>query len=255
VSHSDNGKRTLIVLPTYNERNNISQMVEAIKFLDKQLDIKTSILIIDDNSPDGTGKVADELCGKNKDVFVVHREKKLGLGLAYIEGFKFALEKGFDYICEMDADFSHDPKYLLDFYREIKEHDLVIGSRYTEGISIVNWPMIRLVKSYFANKFVKLITGMPFTDCMGGYKCISTQLIRDIGPDNIISRGYVFQMEILYRAYKKGYRIKEIPIVFFNRKHGRSKMSKSDMFESFFIVLRLRFSRNLGKDKKNNGGT
>ena len=234
----NDAKNMLVILPTYNECNNIRQIVEAVL----SLGIKTSILIIDDNSPDGTGRIADELSRTCKDVFVIHRPKKLGLGSAYIEGFKFALANGFDCACEMDADFSHEPRYLRDFYREIERRDLVIGSRYTDGISIVNWPFSRLIISFFANKFVKLITGMPFTDCMGGYKCISAQLIRDIGLDNIISRGYVFQMEILYRAYMMGAKITEIPIIFFNRKQGRSKMSRSDMLESFFIVFRLRLA-------------
>ena len=230
-------KKMLVILPTYNESSNIAKMVAAIKSLNSV----TAILIIDDNSPDGTGRIADELCRENKDVFAMHREKKLGLGSAYVKGFRFALEKNFDYVCEMDADFSHDPKYLLDFYREIKTHDLVIASRYTRGVSIVDWGLFRLLLSFFANKFVKLVTGMPFTDCMGGFKCFRAELIKDIGPDKIISKGYVFQMEMLYRAFRKGCRIKEVPIVFYNRKLGQSKMDKGEIFESFFLVLYLRF--------------
>ena len=232
----DSSKRMLVILPTFNERANIVQMVKAIK----SLDIPAYILIIDDNSPDGTGRIADEL-SQDKGVWVMHRERKLGLGSAYVKGFKFALEQRFDYVCEMDADFSHDPKYLLDFYREIKTHDLVIASRYTRGVSIVDWGLFRLLLSFFANKFVKLVTGMPFTDCMGGFKCFRAELIKDIGPDKIISKGYVFQMEMLYRAFRKRCRIKEVPIVFYNRKLGQSKMDKGEIFESFFLVLYLRF--------------
>lgn len=230
-------KKMLVILPTYNEANDIANMIGVIQ----SLDIETSILVIDDNSPDGTGGIADELARKYRNVFVIHREKKLGLGSAYVMGFKFGLNNNFDYICEMDADFSHDPQYLIDFYRHIQESDLVIGSRYKNRISIVNWPFSRLVISFLANKYVKFITGLPFSDCMGGFKCFRSQVIRDICPENIISHGYVFQMEMLYRAFKKGYRVVEIPIVFLNRKQGKSKLDKSEVLESFFVVLYLKF--------------
>ncbi|MCX5701509.1 MAG: polyprenol monophosphomannose synthase [Candidatus Omnitrophica bacterium] len=233
----DNVKKFLVVVPTYNESRDIAKMVNAIK----SLNLGISILIIDDNSPDGTGLIVDELCKKNDDVYVLHREKKLGLGSAYVKGFKFALENNYDYICEMDADFSHDPKYLVDFYRGMEDCDLVIASRYIDGISIVNWGLCRLLMSYFANKFVRLITGMPFTDCMGGFKCFRASVLKGIGLDNIIAKGYVIQMEMLYRTFKKGYKIKEIPIIFYNRKHGRSKMNRVDILESFFVVIYLKF--------------
>lgn len=234
-----NAKRMLVILPTYNESDNIARIVSAIKSL--SLNIEVSILIIDDNSPDGTGKIAQELSKKNKDVFVMHRERKLGLGSAYVEGFNFALEKKFDYICEMDADFSHDPKYLIDFYKNIETYDLVTGSRYMNGISIVDWPLSRLLLSFFANKFVKFITGMPFTDCTGGFKCFRSSVIKDIGPDNIISEGYLFPIETLYRTFKRGYKIKEIPIIFYNRRFGKSKMNKKEILKSLFLVIYLRF--------------
>lgn len=233
----DNVKKFLVVLPTYNESRDIAKMVSAIK----SLNLGISILIIDDNSPDGTGIIADELCKKHDDVYVLHREKKLGLGSAYVKGFKFALENNFDYICEMDADFSHHPTYLVDFYREIETFDLVIGSRYTNGISIVNWGLARLLMSFCANKFVRFFTGMPFTDCMGGYKCFRREVIKDIGLNKVVSKGYVFQMEMLYRAFKKGCKIKEIPIIFYNRKHGISKMNRMDILESFVVVIYLKF--------------
>jgi len=251
MANANHMKNILIILPTYNESSDIASIVDVIR--SQRLNMNVSVLIIDDNSPDGTGRIAYELSRKFKDVSVLNRETKLGLGKAYIEGFKFALAGNFDYLCEMDADFSHDPRYLVDFCREIETHDLVLGSRYAEGVSIVRWPFLRLVLSFLANKFVKFVTGMPFTDCMGGYKCISTQLIRDITADKIISKGYVFQMEILYRAYMMGARIKEIPIIFYNRKKGRSKMSKSDIFESFFIVLRLRFMLGFRRRRKQRG--
>jgi dolichol-phosphate mannosyltransferase len=237
MTEDNNAKKMLVILPTYNESSNIARMVEAVK----SLNIQASILIIDDNSPDGTGRIADELSGKYKDVFVIHRERKLGLGSAYVKGFKFALERQFDYICEMDADFSHDPKYLIDFYREIQMYDLVTASRYMNGISIVDWGLFRLLSSFFANKFVKFFTGMPFSDCMGGFKCFRAEVIQDIDPDNIISKGYVFQMEMLYRVFRKRYRIKEVPIIFYNRKLGKSKMDRAEMLESFFLVIYLRF--------------
>lgn len=239
MTESSHAERMLVILPTYNESGNIAKMVDAIKSL--SLNTEIGILIIDDNSPDGTGRIADDLSKNFKDVFVMHRERKLGLGSAYIQGFSFALKNNFDYICEMDADFSHDTKYLIDFYKNIETCDLVIGSRYMHGISIVHWPISRLLLSFFANKFVRFITGMPFTDCMGGFKCFRSGVIKDIGPDNILSEGYVFQMEMLYRTFKKGYKIKEIPIIFYNRKFGRSKMSKKEILKSLFSVLYLRF--------------
>jgi len=197
LTENNHTKRMLVILPTYNESSNIAKIVEAIK----SLNLGASILIIDDNSPDGTGRIADELTRNYKDVFAMHRERKLGLGSAYVNGFNFALKEEFDFICEMDADFSHDPRYLIDFYIEIQTCNLVIASRYVNGISIVNWSLYRLLLSFFANKSVKFITGMPFTDCMGGFKCFRSHVVEDIGPDNIISKGYVFQMEMLYRVF------------------------------------------------------
>jgi dolichol-phosphate mannosyltransferase len=229
-------QRVLVILPTYNESRNIAKMVEVIK----SLNLGTHILIIDDNSPDGTGRIADEIAKKNKDVYVFHREKKLGLGSAYVLGFKFALKKDYEYICEMDADFSHDPGYLIDFYKEMENCDLATASRYMNGISIVNWGLFRLLMSFFANKFVKLVTGMPFTDCMGGFKCFNARVLKGIDLDSIRARGYAIQMEMLYRAFKKGYKIKEVPIIFVNRKYGKSKLNKSEILESFFSVIYLR---------------
>ena len=239
MAEERNTNRMLVILPTYNESSDIAKMVNAIK--SSSLNIEVNILIIDDNSPDGTGRIADELSKNFKDVFVIHRVRKLGLGSAYVEGFKFGLKEKFDYICEMDADFSHDPKYLIDFYKNLETCDLIIGSRYMNGISIINWPISRLLLSFFANKFVRFITGMPFTDSIGGYKCFRSGVIEDIGPDNIVSEGYIFQMEMLYRTFRKGYKIKEIPIIFYNRKFGKSKMSKKEILKSLFSVLYLRF--------------
>lgn len=239
----NNTKNMLVILPTYNESGNIIKIVDAIQ----SLNLAISILIVDDNSPDGTGKIADELAKNYKNIFIIHRKKKLGLGSAYVAGFKFGLENNFDYICEMDADFSHDPKYLLDFYRSLEKYDLVTGSRYISGISIVNWSMSRLLLSYLGNKFVKLITGMPFTDCTGGFKCFRAEAVKAIDLNNIIAKSYAFQMEMLYRSYKKSLRIKEIPIIFYNREYGKSKMNGKEFFLSFLIVLYLRFTSGLKK--------
>ena len=233
---NDPGKKLLVVLPTYNEKENIVRITEAVL----SIGLPASILIVDDNSPDGTGPLADELARKHSNVFVIHRPSKLGLGSAYVAGFKFGIEKGFDYICEMDADFSHDPNYLKDIYIGIQDHDLVNGSRYLNGISIVHWPMHRLLMSYIGNTYVKLVTGMSFTDCTGGFKCFRADVLRSIGLDNVTSKGYIFQTEMLYRTYRKGFRITEVPIIFYNRKYGKSKMDKSEIVESLLRVVYLR---------------
>jgi dolichol-phosphate mannosyltransferase len=230
-------KRKLVILPTYNEIRNIEGAIAAIR----ALNVGIRILVVDDNSPDGTGQLVDRLARENKDVTVIHRQRKLGLGSAYVEGFRFGLREKFDYICEMDADFSHDPKYLLDFFENIETCDLVMGSRYLTGVNIVNWSFCRLCLSFFANKYVKLITGMPFSDCNCGFKCFRAEVLKEIDLNNIKAKGYVFQMEVLYRTYKKGFKIKEIPIIFYNRKFGISKMNRREVMESFFLAIYLRF--------------
>lgn len=227
----------MVVIPTYNERDNIAPLVERIQSIGNGI----HILFVDDNSPDGTGQLANELSQRCNGISVIHRQKKLGLGTAYVEGFKFALERGYDYVIQMDADFSHDPKYIPTFMEKIKEYDLVLGSRYCNGISVVNWSLFRLILSFLACKYVKVITGLPFYDCLSGFKCFRKEVLEDINLDKVISDGYVFQMEMLYRAYKKGYRISEIPIIFVDRGFGRSKMSRRVIFEAFYKVPLLRF--------------
>jgi dolichol-phosphate mannosyltransferase len=238
-------ERACVIIPTYNEKENIEKIVPAV--LEK--DPRISILIVDDNSPDGTGDIADRLAAENPRIQVLHREKKAGLGQAYIAGFKFALEKGFDYIFEMDADFSHDPKYLPDFLEAIKEYDLVLGSRYISGVNVINWPMSRLLLSYYANVYTRIVTGLPLRDATGGFKCFRREVLEAINFDEVRSNGYSFQIEMSFRAHKKGFKIKEIPIIFADRMEGASKMSKKIVREAIWMVWRLRFWSLFGKLK------
>jgi dolichol-phosphate mannosyltransferase len=236
-------QRALIIFPTYNERENIKKIVHAVLPLDPRI----HVLIVDDNSPDGTGEIADQLAGQLKNVFVLHREKKEGLGRAYIAGFRWAIEQKFDFIFEMDADFSHGPEYLKDFLRTIQEYDLVIGSRYISGVNVINWPMSRLLLSYYANVYTRIITGLPLRDATGGFKCFRREVLEAIDLDDVNSTGYSFQIEMSMRAWKKGYRIKEIPIIFVDRIAGQSKMSKKIVREAIWMVWWLRLKSILGK--------
>ncbi len=229
----------VVVVPTYNERENIEELIE--KTLSTSPDI--DILIVDDNSPDGTGEIAEKIAKENPRVKVLHRPGKMGLGSAYVEGFKWALEKGYDFIMEMDADFSHNPEDIPRFIEKIKEYDLVIGSRYTDGVSVVNWPISRLLLSYFANIYARTVTGVPIMDLTGGFKCFRRKVLESINLDTIMSDGYAFQIEMNYRAYKKGFKITEIPIIFIERRAGSSKMSKKIVWEAFWLVWKLRFGR------------
>jgi len=232
--------RCLVVLPTYNERDNLSGIVESIL----QHAPNVHIVIVDDNSPDGTGALADELHQSKPDrVFVLHRERKAGLGPAYIEGFKFAFASDYEAVVQMDADFSHDPKYLPEFFEALKTNDLVIGSRYVEGISVVNWDLKRLILSKAASFYVRSITRMPIADCTTGFKCWRREALIAIDIDRLASNGYVFLAEMTYRAFQKQLRIKEIPIVFVERRLGRSKMNSGIMVEGVLNVLRMRFRR------------
>jgi dolichol-phosphate mannosyltransferase len=204
-------------------------------------------LIVDDNSPDGTGRIADEMAKKDGRFFVIHREKKSGLGTAYIAGFKFALEKGYDLIFEMDCDFSHDPKYVPHFLKAIQEADLVLGSRYIDGVNVINWPMSRLLLSYYANVYSRLVTGLPVKDATSGFKCFRREVLEAIDLDRVKSNGYSFQIEMSFRAWKKGFKIKEIPIIFEDRKVGQSKMSKKIVREAVWMVWKLRLRSLLGR--------
>jgi dolichol-phosphate mannosyltransferase len=240
VSHT---QRALIIFPTYNERENIEKIVHAVLPLDPRI----NVLIVDDNSPDGTGEVADKLVAAEEKVNVLHRANKEGLGKAYIAGFKWAIERKFDYIFEMDADFSHGPEYIKDFFKAIVDNDLVIGSRYISGVNVINWPMSRLLLSYYANVYTRIVTGMPLRDGTGGFKCFRREVLEAIDLDAVKASGYSFQIEMTMRAWKKGFRIKEIPIVFVDRIAGVSKMSKKIMREAIWMVWALRLKSMFGK--------
>jgi len=229
--------KILIVIPTYNERENVKRLIPAVKKIDKRV----HILVVDDASPDGTAKFIKKIAKKDKKIKLIERKGKYGLGTAYVEGFKYAVKHKYDYIFEMDADFSHDPKYLPEFLDMIKKYDVVTGSRYLKGISVVNWPLRRLMLSKFANFYARAITGLPLSDCTSGFKCYRRKVLEKIGLDNIHSDGYAFQIELNYKAWKKGFRIKEIPIIFVDRHAGSSKMSRKVMREAAFIVWKLKF--------------
>lgn len=229
--------RTLVIIPTYNEANNIREIIKAILSIDNNIDV----LVVDDNSKDGTGDICENLSKENKKVNVIHRKRKLGLGSAYIMGFKWALEKKYDYIFEMDADFSHDPKDIPRFLKHIEKYDLVVGSRYKGGVSVVNWPIERLLLSYFANLFARIVTGVPVNDLTSGFKCYKRKVLESINFRNISSDGYGFQIETVFLAYEKRFKVYEIPIVFTDRVEGHSKMTKRIVWEAFWTVWRLRF--------------
>ncbi len=236
-------QRALIIFPTYNEKENIEKIVHAVLPMDPRI----HVLIVDDNSPDGTGQIADKLVASIDKVNVLHREKKEGLGRAYIAGFKWAIERKYDYIFEMDADFSHGPEYLRDFMREIQNYDLVLGSRYITGVNVINWPMERLLLSYYANVYTRYVTGLPLRDATGGFKCFRREVLEAIDLDAVRSTGYAFQIEMSMRAWLKKFRIKEIPIVFVDRIAGNSKMSKKIMREAMWMVWALRIKAMFGK--------
>lgn len=202
-----------------------------------------TILFVDDNSPDGTGDLLEQLSQQRDDIKVLHREKKLGLGSAYIAGFKYALKHGYDYIFEMDADLSHDPKYLPGLLKLLQDHDMVVATRYHDGrVSVINWPLWRLILSRIATLYVKLITRMPLSDSTSGYKCFRRTVLEGIDLDTVKSNGYSFQIEMSYRAYKKGFKIGELPIVFVERMNGDSKMTKKIILEAILIVWRLKLN-------------
>jgi dolichol-phosphate mannosyltransferase len=236
-------QRALVIFPTYNERDNIEKIVHAVLPMDPRI----HVLIVDDNSPDGTGEIADRLASQEPKVKVLHRERKEGLGRAYIAGFKWAIEQKFDFIFEMDADFSHGPEYLNDFLKEIQNHDLVIGSRYISGVNVINWPMSRLLLSYFANKYTRIVTGLKLYDATGGFKCFRREVLEAINLDDVHSTGYSFQIEMSMRAWKKNFRMIEIPIIFYERRAGTSKMSKRIVREAIWMVWLLRIKSVFGK--------
>ena len=231
--------KTLIIIPTYNELENLPPLLKDI-FSNAP---ETDILIVDDNSPDGTGKLADQMSAEDTRVHVLHRSGKLGLGTAYIAGFKYAIEHGYDAAFEMDADFSHDPRYLPDFLKQIEQADLVIGSRYVPGGSMPNWSPVRRFISGGGNIFARIVLRLPIHDCTAGFRCYRRHVLESIGLDTVKSQGYGFQVEMAYRVYKHGFKIVETPIVFIDRRVGKSKMSRAIFLEGFLYVLRARFSK------------
>ena len=236
-----NKSDSIVIIPTYNEKENIEKIIRAVFGLDKCF----HILVIDDGSPDGTAAIvkrliADEFADR---LFILERSGKLGLGTAYIAGFKWALEHDYEYVLEMDADFSHDPADLPRLYAACHDegYDLAIGSRYVSGVNVVNWPMGRVLMSYFASKYVRFVTGFSVHDTTAGFKCYRRRVLASIPLDEVRFKGYGFQIEMKYTAYKMGFRIKEVPVVFVNRREGVSKMSGGIFGEAFFGVMRLRW--------------
>lgn len=231
-------RKALIVIPTYNEADNIIKLINEILSLNVN-SCDLDILVIDDNSKDGTSKLVNDL--KNKHVVVIDREKKMGLGTAYIRGFKYAIDNNYDYVFEMDADFSHDPASIPDFLSKIENFDLVIGSRYINGIAVVNWPLSRLMISIGASIYTRIITFLPVNDVTAGFMCYRVDSLKQINLDSVKSNGYSFQIEMKYRMWKKKFRLLEIPIVFIDRRAGVSKMSRKIVYEAAYMVWKLRF--------------
>lgn len=236
-------ERILVIIPTYNELENIQALIPQVLAQDSRIDV----LVVDDNSPDGTALAVKQLMARTKRIHLMKRPSKQGLGTAYVAGFRYALGKGYDYIIEMDADFSHDPKDLPRFLVAIEENDLVIGSRYIRGVNVVNWPMSRLLLSYLANVYTRVVTGMPVRDATSGYKCYRRQVLEAINLDRIHSDGYSFQIEMHFKSWKKGFRVREMPIVFVDRYVGVSKMSQSIVREAAWMVWKLRLLSLFGR--------
>ena len=232
----------LVITPTYNERKNIVLLIEKIL----RKNPKYHLLVVDDNSPDGTGQIVKKMQGKYKNLFIEEREKKSGLGTAYIHGFSWALKNDYDYIVQIDADLSHNPDDIPKLVKRLEDNDLVIGSRYTSGVSVVNWPIRRLLLSYFANLYARLITGMHIKDSTGGFKAWKRKVLESIKIGDVQSQGYSFQIEMNFRALTKGFKIVEEPIIFIDRTIGESKMSGAIMNEAIWMVWVLRIKKILG---------
>ncbi|MCM0082016.1 polyprenol monophosphomannose synthase [Geomonas sp. Red32] len=234
--------KPVVVIPTYNERDNLERLATQILSLDPSL----HLLIVDDNSPDGTGQMADRLAEETGRLSVLHRAGKLGLGSAYREGFAKALEMGADAVVQMDADFSHDPSILPLFFEKLDQADFVIGSRYVNGISVVNWPLRRLMLSYFASVYTRVITGLQISDCTSGFKCFRAETLRGIDLAKVRSDGYSFQIEMNFRCVERGFKVAEVPIIFIDRHAGTSKMSKKIVREAVLMVWKLKIGSLLG---------
>lgn len=236
-THSD----AVVIIPMYNERENAAAIIDAVLALEHQFDI----LVIDDNSPDGTAAIVKDAMAVHPDrVHIIERTGKLGLGTAYITGFKWAIAHGYDYICEMDADFSHNPLDLLKLYKAtaVDGADVAVGSRYVTGVNVVNWPMGRVLMSYYASKYVRIVTGMPVHDTTAGFVCYRRRVLEALDLDAIKFKGYAFQIEMKFTAYKYGFRVVEVPIIFVNRVLGTSKMSSGIFGEAVFGVIRLKWN-------------
>ena len=230
-------ERALVIVPTYNERENITRLIGSILEQDNRLEI----LVVDDGSPDGTGEIVEGLMQHEPRVHILKRPRKMGLGTAYIAGFRWALQESFDLVFEMDADFSHDPAHLPQFLSAVEGADLVLGSRYRDGkVTVVNWPIKRLLLSYFANVYARIVTGLPVWDATGGFKCFRRKVLEAIDLSHVRSNGYAFQIEMSFRAWRKHFKIVEIPIVFVDRTEGQSKMSRAIVREAIWMVWRLR---------------
>lgn len=230
-------RKTIVVIPTYNERQNIENILERVLGAGPAIEV----VVVDDNSPDGTAEVVKKAMETNPRLHLIEREGKQGLGTAYIRGFKHALETDAQLVMQMDADLSHDPRYIPDLLAAVEDYDLVIGSRYIKGVNVVNWPIERLMLSYLANVYTRVITGMPVHDATAGYKCFRREVLEALNLDEVISDGYCFQIEMNFRAWRRGFRIGEVPIVFVERHSGTSKMSKRIIWEAIYKVWVLRF--------------
>jgi len=227
--------KAVVIIPTYNERENIQIVIEKLKTY------AVDVLVIDDSSPDGTGQLVEDIMRRDNHVYLLKRRRKLGLGTAYVKGFKWALEKGYEYILEMDADLSHNPADVPRLIMECeKNNDLVIGSRYCSGVNVVNWPLKRLIISYAASRYTRFVTRLPVQDPTAGFKCFKRDVLENINLDRIKSSGYSFQIEMNFRAWKEGFTLKEIPIIFTERTEGKSKMSRDIIFEAVFMVWKLK---------------
>ncbi len=235
--------KVLVVTPTYNEAENIATFIGQVLAQGREVEI----LIVDDNSPDGTGSIVEKLQSTNPRVHLIRRAGKMGLGTAYVEGFRYAIANKYDCVLEMDADFSHNPEEIPRFLQKIESYDLVVGSRYTNGVRVVNWPIRRLILSYAANLYTRVITGMPIKDATGGFKCFRRQVLEAIDLDKVKSNGYAFQIEMNFKAWRKGFRICEQPIIFVDRQSGVSKMSRSIVYEAVFMVWKLKLLSMIGR--------
>jgi dolichol-phosphate mannosyltransferase len=238
-----NGVRALVVVPTYDEADNVPRLIPTILAQAPFIDV----LIVDDGSPDGTAHLVKAMQKESTRIHLIERPGKMGLGTAYVAGFKFAITRGYDLVFEMDADFSHDPAEINNFLKKAAEADLVIGSRYTNGVRVLNWPIKRLLLSYFANVYTRFMIGLPLHDATGGFKCYRRAVLEAINLDRIRSNGYAFQIEMSYKAWKKGFTLVEIPIVFHDRRSGFSKMSRSIVYEALFMLWKLRLRSLVGR--------